>query len=98
MIVPASQDVLPILSNEAPLRADDSQRPVTAEAKLVEARALSEESVPGLIDLHLQVLCASELPADPLLEAAMCFHDLLRACSGTESKNFQCFIERHAHT
>src|SRR5499427_10632612 len=56
----------------------------------------SQENVPGLVDLHAQVMGPADLRIDSLAEAAMRIGDLLRARDRLESEDVERLLSRHA--
>src|SRR5262249_11331639 len=56
----------------------------------------SQENVPGLVDLHAQVMGPAGVRIDALAEAAMRVGDLLRARDRLESEDVERLLSRHA--
>src|SRR5262249_18016515 len=56
----------------------------------------SQENVPGLVDLHAQVMGPADLRIDSLAEAAVRVGDLRRARGRLESENVERLLPRHA--
>src|SRR5262249_54315109 len=57
---------------------------------------LSQENVPGLVDLHAQVMGPADARIESLAEAAVCVGDLLRARGWLEPQHVERLLPRHA--